>query len=380
MATANATKGLSGVFGTLLLISLLPFQSCTSTTVPNGEEKETIRISAILSLTGNAATLGEYAQKGLQLAVEELNAKGGVNGMMLDLDIHDSKSDPKEGVNIARKVLDDGQRPALVYCQLSSVSLAVQPITEKGNQLMFALSGADNLLTSSQYTFRNWLPPIEAGRALTHFMLDSLNIHEYGVLYANTEFARSMKDAANEEGSKIGMKTIFDEPFDESRLDYRTTILKCLAKKPENIYVVGIGKSLGTMVKQLREYGYSGRILGDATLNLPDVKAIAGAAMEGASFVDFGFDAASKVETSQAFSRSFESRFGAKPQTLSAISYDAIHILAGAIAEAKSLISANLATRLNSSGKHEGVFGDVLISHYNFIYPMSLKTVQQPAQ
>ena len=224
----------------IMAISIVMFSACNNNPTQNqNKEVEEIKISAILSLTGNGAALGDYAKKGLELEVEEKNAAGGILGKKIVLDIYDSKSDPKEGVNLAQKIFSTGNKPVLLYCQLSAVSLAVKPIAEQNKQLMFALSGADNLLQGTNYTFRNWLPPLEAGKALTKFMKDSLNIHEYGILYANSEFARSMKDAATNEGKQYGLKVLFEEPYDEQSTDYKTTVLKCIKKNPKYIYVVG---------------------------------------------------------------------------------------------------------------------------------------------
>jgi len=366
------------IFQTIVAFSLCVvfFSSCKNSTQNQSKETDVVKISAILSLTGNGATLGEYAKKGLELAVEEKNASGGILGRKIVLDISDSKSEPKEGVNLAQKIFSSSEKPILLYCQLSAVSLAVKPVSEQNKQMMFALSGADNLLQGTNYTFRNWLPPIEAGKALTKFMKDSLNVNEYGILYANSEFARSMKDAAVSEGNQYGLKVLFEEPYDEQSSDYKTVALKAIQKNPKYIYVIGIGKSLGTLVKHLRESGYTGEILGDATLNLPDVKQTAGTALNGAYFVDFGFDNQSTSPKTVAFTNNFKKKFSDDSQTLSAISYDAMQLLFDAIEKENSFDQAKLIQHLNNKSNFEGVFGAVNIKNFDIVYPMSLKRIE----
>lgn len=354
------------------VLSLILLGACSNITQNENE----VKISAILSLTGNGATLGEYAKKGLELAVDEKNATGGILGKKIVLDISDSKSEPKEGITLAQKIFASNSKPILLYCQLSAVSLAVKPVAEQNKQLTFALSGADNLLQGTNYTFRNWLPPLEAGKALTRFMKESLNVSEYGIIYANSEFARSMKDAAVQQGNQYGLKVLFEEPYDEQTTDYKTVVLKSIKKNPKYIYVIGIGKSLGTVVKQLRENGYTGEILGDATLSLPDVKQTAGSALNGAYFVDFGFDNQSTSAKTAAFTDSFKKKFNNEPQTLSAISYDAMHLLFDAIEKEKSFDQARLIQHLNNLSNFEGVFGTVSVKNFDIIYPMSLKKVE----
>lgn len=359
-----------------IALSIVLLSACSNVTKnQNGESRE-VKISAILSLTGNGASLGEYAKKGLELAVDEKNAAGGLLGKKIVLDIYDSKSEPKEGITLAQKTFASSDKPVLLYCQLSAVSLAVKPVAEQNKQLMFALSGADNLLQGTSYTFRNWLPPLEAGKALTRFMKDSLNVSEYGIIYANSEFARSMKDAAVTEGNQYGLKVLFEEPYDEQSTDYKTVVLKSVKKNPKYIYVIGIGKSLGTVVKQLRENGYTGEILGDATLSLPDVKQTAGAALNGAYFVDFGFDNQSSAPKTVSFTNNFKKKFNDEPQTLSAISYDAMHLLFDAVEKEQSFDQAKLIQHLNNQSNFEGVFGPVSVKNFDIIYPMSLKKVE----
>ena len=137
--------------------------------------------------------------------------------------------------------------------------------------------------------------------------------------------------------------------------------------------MVGIGKSLGLVVKQLRENGYKGEILGDATLNLPDVKTTAGAALNGAYFVDFGFNNQSAFPKTVAFTNNFQKKFKDAPQTLSAISYDAMQLLFDAVEKEKSFDQAKLIQHLNNQSNFEGVFGAVNIKNFDIIYPMSLK-------
>ncbi len=352
-----------------ILLTTIIIGGCNNQTK---KESESHTISAILSLSGNASTLGEYAKHGIELAVKEKNNSGGLLGKPIKVEFGDSQSLPKEGVNIVQKHLNQFD-PLLVYSQLSSISLAVKPITEKENKLMFALSGADNLLSSSNSTFRNWLPPLETAKELTRLMKDSLSIKEFGILFSNGEFSRSMKDAAVSQGQKLGMNIQFTEIYDETGSEFKTTVLKCLSKNPRNIYVVGIGKSLGTIIRELRDNGFNGTILGDATMSLPDVKNTAGSTISGAYYIDFGFSTDSKLQNTVEFRERFVNEYSKDPQTLSAISYDAMNIIFDAVEKTGKTESKELIAFLNKNYNYQGVFGEVKISNFDIIYPMSLK-------
>ena len=366
-------ENLKSIVVSLMVLAILILAGCNSRSNNSKTTESSIEVDAILSLTGNAATLGEYARKGILLAVEEKNSQGGVLGKQISLNIHDSKSQPKEGVSIAQQIVSANNKPVLVYSQLSSISLAVKPITEEHDQLMFALSGADNLLDGTKHTFRNWLPPIETGRRLVQFIKDSLGVQDLGILYSNGDFSRSMKDAAIKEGEKLGLQISFEEAYDESGTDFKATALKAKQAAPPFLYVIGIGRSLGTIIKQLREVGYEGVIVGDATMNLPDVRTIAGDALKGAYFIDFGFNNQSSSRNTQQFVKDFKTKFDKDPQTLSAISYDAMNILFKAIEKTNSTNSDTLVQALNGMQNFNSTFGKVDIEKFDIIYPMSLK-------
>lgn len=366
-------KYLKVIAVSLVLLTFLALIGCNGSDQSSKTAEASIEVDAILSLTGNAATLGEYARKGLLLAVEEKNAQGGVLGRQINLNIYDSKSQPKEGVSIAQEIVSDNSKPALVYSQLSSISLAIKPITEEHKQLMFALSGADNLLDGTYYSFRNWLPPVETGRKLVQFLKDSLGVQNLGILYSNGEFSRSMKDAAVKENRRLGLNISLEEAYDESGTDFKATALKAKQAAPPYLYVIGIGRSLGTVIKQLREAGYEGIIVGDATMNLPDVRTIAGDALKEAYFIDFGFNNQSSNSDTKQFVQRFKTKFNEDPQTLSAISYDAMNILFLAIEEANSTNSDTLVHVLNNMQNFNSTFGRVDIRKFDIVYPMTLK-------
>src|SRR4051812_11070769 len=107
-----ASKIFKSVFA--IAFSVVLFSACNNN--PKQDKGlEEVKISAILSLTGNGATLGNYAKEGLELAVEEKNAAGGLFGKKIILDITDSKSEPKEGVNLAQKIFAASDKPLLLY-------------------------------------------------------------------------------------------------------------------------------------------------------------------------------------------------------------------------------------------------------------------------
>ncbi len=366
-------KLLRGIAIRLMMITIVIFAGCQGDGgTKNGEsentEKEVIKIGAILPLTGNASVTGVYSKNGLKLAVNELNEAGGIGNKMIELEIKDSKGLAKEGVSILQKMNASENPPTLVYSQLSSVSLAVKPIAEQKQQFLFAVSGANDLLNDAEYTYRNYVDPTILGNSIVRLLHDSLEVKELGVLYSNNDFGLSINNAISAQLSELGVERSFSEPFNEQQDDYRTLIQKVLAHDPNNIYIVGIGKSLGIIIKQLREGGYEGEIFGGLETPFPDVLAIAGIHANGIRYIDFAFDNQSSYKATQLFVEKYQNKFNELPQTPSAIAYDAIMLFAKAFDGRED--------DLNNVDVYNGIFGPVRINNNNIIYQMQIKTIE----
>ena len=119
-----------------LVVGIMIFNGCFNNNSKTGGE--TVKFGAILGLTGNSGSLGEDTKNGIQLAIDEQNAKGGVLGKKIVLDVQDSKTDGNTGVSIAKQMLESaGDKPIGIYTQSSAVSMPVKPIAEKNKTIMF---------------------------------------------------------------------------------------------------------------------------------------------------------------------------------------------------------------------------------------------------
>jgi len=342
---------------------LITLTSCTNDNQP----VEKIHVACILPLTGNAAAAGEYSKNGLQLAVDEINSNGGINGKQIEMTTNDSKGDAKEGVNIIIKANAEGVRPTIVYSQLSNVTLAIKPITEKNNQILIGVSGALNLLDESKYTLRNYIDPIQFTGDVAKSLKDSMNVTSISILYSNNDFGKSISTALEENLTKQNIEIDFIEAYDEKTMDYKQLVLKLKNTKSKAVYVIGIGKSLGLIYKQLKEYSYSGKIFGGIETTLPDVKSTVGELGKGICYFDFAYDP--KGKALQTFSANYKEKFNQEPQMPAILAYAFVYTLKdnydGIIKEGNKLSTTT-----------PSLFPIVQIKNGNFIHPIKLKEIQ----
>jgi branched-chain amino acid transport system substrate-binding protein len=354
----------------VLMMAFLLFAGCWNRQTNTLEN--TIKIGVVVPLTGNAGVLGDYTLKGLQLAVDEQNEKGGLLGKKIELDVQDSKGDPKEGVSVVKNMLAKQQKPFLVYSIMSGVTLALKPETEKNGVLLMSAVGTDKFLENSRFTIRNYVSATTIGENLAPYLKDNLKVKNLVIFYSNNEYGSSVKDAVKK-FSEAGGLTVSTEPYEETSLDYKSLIAAKVNKETESVYVVGIGKGLGTVLKQVRESGYRGKIVGDQLMTFPDVVSVAGDALQGIPYLDFAFDINSTNPSTKSFVDAFRAKFKTDPQNFSVIAYDGSKMLFSTIEGNKTIDGPSLVEALNGIKDYQGMFGPVSVTNRNVNYKFHFK-------
>lgn len=352
------------------LFGLLIFWGCNGNQAK--QEVEQIKIGVVVPLTGNAGTLGDYTLKGLQLLVDEQNAKGGLLGKKVVLDIQDSKGDPKEGVSIIKKMVAADDKPFMVYSIMSGVTQAIKSETEANKIILMSAVGTDKFLKNSSYTVRNYVAATTTGREISKYLKDN-QINSLAVMYSNNEYGNSVQSAVQRYCEEQGV-SVTTEPFEETSLDYKSLIAAKIGESTECIYVAGVGKGLGTMIRQIKESGYDGRLIGDQLITFPDVVNIAGSALDGVPYLDFAFEVNSEEEDIRAFVDAFKEKFDNEPLNFSVITYDGARLLFDVVEKTKSLNSDTLVAELNKVDNFKGVFGTVSVEDRNIDFSFKFKT------
>lgn len=337
------------------------------------EDENVVKIGAILPLTENAVALGNSTLRGIELAVEEYNNLAAKNNdKKVVLEVFDSKGNQTEGVNQARKLFAIGSKPKLVYSIMSGVTLAIQPITEEANVPLIAAVGTEKLLKNSNFSYRNYISPENIGIQLSGLLKDTLKIDNLGIYYSNNDFGQSVKNSVEKESKNKRIVINFTEPFDEKSLDYKTIVLKNKSFNTQCVYVAGVGKALGTLIRQIRESGYNGLIVGDPTIPFPDVVNSAGQYIQGINYLDFAFDINSRDSSTVKFVNSYRQKFNQEPQNFSVIAYDAMRAI---LAKAK-VNNYDFVKILAAMNKEQGTFGEFVLREKEFFYTTKIKTYQ----
>ena len=326
----------------------LTFSACT-----NEKEKgaEIIKIGAILPLTGNIAFIGENFRNGLSMRFEEKSQRN------MSIVYEDSKAQPKEAVSIVNRLLMDDY-VKIIVTNLSSVTNAIIPIllnSQKPVVLMASLTSQSDLTSRSPYVFRYFLSSQDEVKAMTSYFKKAA-IDNIGVLYLNDDFG---EDAVNVLKKLFDGEIVYEDTFTLSQKDFKSIIAK--VKSLEYLYIIGYGPNYGLLVKQLREFGYKGKIYAFSSLNSPIVLNTAGDAARGVIFTGTTFDPGSPSnDVADSFVRSYKNRYNKLPDHYAAYGYDIGAILAK-LATTTPAEPEQLKAELLSLGHFTGVFGETTI-------------------
>jgi len=191
----------------------------------NRKDSNTIKIGSVSALTGDGAVYGEVSKRGLDIAVEEINAAGGMNGKKIEMVYEDGKCDGKTALNGAQKLHGQGI-DILLGVTCSGEVLSIAPFAEQNKMVLISPTGSNPDITKAgDYIFRN--NPSDAGRSVV-FVQKILNLgyKNVAIISEQTDFSQGLRKSIIEEANKKGLKVVFDEVFDKDSKDFRTTLSK----------------------------------------------------------------------------------------------------------------------------------------------------------
>jgi branched-chain amino acid transport system substrate-binding protein len=283
------------------------------------------------AVTGQYAQYGEQFKKAFDLAVEQVNAKGGVNGHPVALKYEDSQSDPKQSVAVAQKFVGD-KDVVLVFGDYSSAaSIPASPIYTAGKLLQYGFNNSNPNFTAKGSEYQ-WSTSIttSASYEWTADFVKKQGVKSVGVTYLNTaDWGIPAFNAFKAEADKIGLTITDAEGVLDSSDDYRPSLTKAVAGHPDAFVHIGYGPDAAKLVSQLRAIGYQGTFYGGQDEQSFDGTPDAAGSIIGAQFLPSNPDPAV-----QAFVTAFKAKYPDEKVVtgFEAGAYDALNV---AVAAAK---------------------------------------------
>jgi len=349
----------------LCLIGLLLSAGCKKEEAPSTNsgnkppttDRQQMKIGAVLPLSGDAAQWGVGAQRGVQIAVDEVNAAGGVKGNQVEVIFEDDQLQPKVGTDAMQKLVNVNKVQVVIGSISSSVTLAIAPIAEKNKVVLISPASTSHDITSAgDFIFRTVPTDVYEGGFMAKFALNERKYKQVAVLAVNAAGTVGMADSFKQTFSDLKGEISVYELVPQGGTDFRTTVSKAIATKPDAVYVVGFPLETGHMIKQLVKLGYAGHILSAQPAEDPEVRKIAGSAAEGLILTTTSIDPETGSSVTKAFMAEYRKRFNSDPAVFSYEAYDAARLVLKGMTE-RGLDGSSVRDFLYGVKDYEGASG-----------------------
>ena len=296
-------------------------------------DPKSYKIGTILAMTGAGAFYGKVMSQGAQLAMEELNAKGGIDGVKFELVVEDHKSgQPKEAVSAINKLINIDKVP-FILTSYSSPTLAILPIANEHKVMLLNGGGVSpKLVNASPFLFHN--------RVLANYQAlgvveraKAQGFKKMAMLHWNDDAGNGVRDFIVPIWKKMGGTVVADEAHPVGATDFTTQVAKIKQAQPDFVAMWTWGKDLGIAIKQARDLGLNVPI--KAIDYTPDAAKIAGLAIEGQEYVTDYFDPQGQDKWTRDFAAAYKKKYGEEPEIYAANYYEGVYILAELIRAAK---------------------------------------------
>lgn len=302
---------------------------------PWTSSSRTINFGTTLPLTGEVASYGQKAKRGIEMAIVDQNSKGGLLGKQVVVDFQDDRNDKKEAVSIMTKFATIDKISVVFGSAGSSVSLAIAPIANRHKVILISpISSSSKLSTDGGEFFFRTVPADDLqAEVLSRWLFDS-GAKRIAIIYTNNSWGKPLAEGFQKKLEALGGQAIASEGVQENTTDFRTIITKL--KGMENLDAVvspTYPKEGGVFVRQTKELGLNLPLFGGDNWGSPEFRNIAGDAAEGV------FYTAPSESTSPKFSKfaqRYKAKYGEEPDVFGAYSYDAAMAIFKAIGAAST--------------------------------------------
>ncbi|MGB4431964.1 MAG: ABC transporter substrate-binding protein [Limnochordia bacterium] len=329
-------------------------------TVPALAQGDVIKIGLISSLTGSVSTYGQSVRNAVTMAVDDINASGGILGRQISLIILDDKGDGTEAAQAARRLIDRENIALILGPVITPSVMAVAPICQAAGVPMLTPTGTgDQITTVGDFIFRGAYKDSFQGRIMAQFAAENLGLKEAAIIYdVANDYSVGLRNAFKTTFEELGGKIIAEESYSTGDTDFSAQLTSLAMRNPQALFIPDYYSTAGPILMQARLMGMDAVMLGVDGWDSPDLSALAGGFEEGGYIVNhYSGDVDSPV--TQGFIAQYTAAFGQAPDALAALAYDGVMIVTKALEAAGSTDPEALKQALGTVEAIEGATGTI---------------------
>ncbi|MGB4701601.1 MAG: ABC transporter substrate-binding protein [Syntrophomonadaceae bacterium] len=325
---------------------------------------DTIKVGINTELSGAVASYGTNAANGALLAIEEINAAGGVLGKQLEPLQRDCKSVADEAMSVSAALVGEGIVAQIGPLTSGNVAGSTPVMMENQIPLLAPAATAVNVTVDEKtnkvrdFIFRVCYLDSDQGRRMANFALEDLGV-KTAAIYGSTsdDYATGLAKYFKEEFTSKGGTIVAEEGFVNGDKDFRATLTKIKNANPEFIYVPGYYTEVAVLIKQAREMGITCPIGGGDGWDSPDMVSVAGAEALNNTFFTNHYSVEDPDPAIQKFVEAYKAKYNKLPDSFAALGYDAARLLADAIERAGEADPIKIKEALEATKDFPGITG-----------------------
>lgn len=328
-----------------------------------GKKSDDIRVGAYLSLSGPDSTFGTDTREGIELAVEEVNAAGGVKGKKVRVLYEDDKSTTQEASQKVRQLIDRDKVIAVLGEVASSRSLVGGLVANNAKVPMVSPSSTANDVTQGrEYVFRTCFTNDQQGKVAARFVKNDLKKQRVGIFYtAQDTYSSGLAQTFRDELKKLGGEIVVDKGYQKGETSFRTYLSELKSANPEVVFVPNYYNDMVLIARQAKELGMpASMFVGGDGWDSANLLEGAGAELEGAYFMN-AYAPDEPSPSAKKLLVAYQAKYKHDPSSLAAQAYDAARLLFDAIGRATELTPEAVKNAIAATKDFPGATGKLTI-------------------
>ena len=383
MTTIHKKLVLAAILVLALALALFAVVGCGSSSSGDATTPAStpFKVGVAGPMTGDYATYGKSHKEGAEIAMEELNAAGGVNGGQVSLALGDDLGDPKQAVLVAQKYIDDAELVVVDGHQFSGATIAAGAKYETAGLPMISPSATNpDITTLGKYIWRICMTDAVQGEGLANYSVMTLNKQKIAIMYDNSDYGRGLADAYDAAVKAAGGTVVGKEQYAAGDTDFKAQLTKLKGASPDLLFLSGYYPEGSKIAQQARELGMDVQMLGSDGYASDELPKLGGAAVEGMLVSTF-FDYTKEDPAVKKFVDAYKAKYGGgNPDWFAANSYDVVMLAAQAAKNAGKNERTAINDALGSIGTYQGIAGPVTFDENgDVIKPLQIVVVQDGA-
>jgi branched-chain amino acid transport system substrate-binding protein len=327
-----------------------------------GTDSGPILVGYYGDLSGRTSSFGQSTKNGAEMAADEINKAGGVNGRQIQILVEDDQGEPNKAATVVTKQINQDKVHALIGEVASSNTLAAAPKAQAAKIPMISPSSTNPAVTQvGDYIFRVcFIDPFQ-GEVMAKFSYNNLKARKAAILYDfNSDYSRGLQQFFKRSFTGLGGQVVSEQSYTQGDRDFSGQLTAIRAANPDVVYVPGYYGEVGVIANQTKQLGIKAPLLGGDGWDAPQLWQLGGEALNG-DYISNHYSVDDPSPAIQKFVAAYKARYNVAPDALAALGYDAMKVLADAIKRAGTTESAKLRDAIAQTSNYPGVTGAITL-------------------